>query len=218
MSSRPDPTAITGLCQLVLDVRLIALGVTVVGLAVTGDRSGWLTLALLVGLAGDHRLQAAAGFLNVRNQRNSTDHGDADRALNDQGTHGGAPTPAPVAQRSKQPMVGAELRVDARGREDHAVDGTERGDHDKDADCRPAEPGPAHTRGVARSGLQRRRDRQARCGRGDRASVLVTSRSRRWPACSWPPAASKDRTSRPRPRPLPQREHRRQHLGALHRR
>jgi signal transduction histidine kinase len=50
MSSRPDPTAITGLCQLVLDVRLIALGVTVIGLAVTGDRSGWLTLALLVAL------------------------------------------------------------------------------------------------------------------------------------------------------------------------
>src|SRR5215218_4395449 len=54
MSSRPDPTAITGLCQLVLDVRLIALGVTVIGLAVTGDRSGWLTLALLVGLLGSY--------------------------------------------------------------------------------------------------------------------------------------------------------------------
>jgi signal transduction histidine kinase len=42
--------AVMGLCQLVLDVRMIALAVTVIGLAVAGDRSGWLTLTLLAGL------------------------------------------------------------------------------------------------------------------------------------------------------------------------
>jgi signal transduction histidine kinase len=47
-------SAVTGLCQLVLDVRLIALSLTMIGRTVAGSRSGWLTLTLLGGLFGSY--------------------------------------------------------------------------------------------------------------------------------------------------------------------
>ena len=47
---RADDTAaaVAGLCRLVLDLRLLAIAFTVLGIAGSGDGSGWVTLALLL--------------------------------------------------------------------------------------------------------------------------------------------------------------------------